>query len=86
MDGHWLNVGYGNRVALGRVVAVLQMSSAPVKRMREKAAGEGRLIDATQGRRTRALIVMDSDHVVLSAVQPDTLAGRAEMQGQQEDA
>ena len=68
-----LNVGYGNLVPAGRIVAVLQPGSSPVKRLREDAAKHGRLLDATQGRRTRAVLVLDSDHVILSAVQTQTL-------------
>ncbi|RME21300.1 MAG: DUF370 domain-containing protein [Deltaproteobacteria bacterium] len=73
-----LNVGYGNLVPLQRLVAVLQPQSAPVKRLREEAASSGKLLDATQGRRTRAVLVLDSGHVVLSAVQAHTLAVRAD--------
>lgn len=71
-----LNVGYGNLVPAARIVAVLQPGSSPVKRLREEAAKTGRLLDATQGRRTRSVVVLDSDHVVLSAVQVQTLALR----------
>ncbi len=71
-----LNVGYGNLVPAGRIVAVLQPGSSPVKRLREDAAKRGRLLDATQGRRTRAVLVLDSDHVLLSAVQTQTLTQR----------
>lgn len=71
-----LNVGYGNLVAVGRVVAVVSASSAPMRRLREEAAGRGKLVDATQGRRTRSIVVTDSDHVVLSALNPETLASR----------
>jgi regulator of extracellular matrix RemA (YlzA/DUF370 family) len=71
-----LNVGYGNLVPATRIVAVLQPGSSPVKRLREEAAKAGRLLDATQGRRTRSVVVLDSDHVVLSAVQAQTLALR----------
>jgi regulator of extracellular matrix RemA (YlzA/DUF370 family) len=71
-----LNVGYGNLVPATRIVAVLQPGSSPVKRLLEEAAKAGRLLDATQGRRTRSVVVLDSDHVVLSAVQAQTLALR----------
>ena len=71
-----LNVGYGNLVAAGRVVAVVNAQSAPMRRLRDEAAARGKLIDATQGRRTRSIVVTDSDHVVLSAINPDTLSAR----------
>lgn len=71
-----VNIGYGNAVAASRVVVVVSPDSAPVKRLIQEARDGGRLIDATQGRRTRSVIVTDSDHVVLAAVQPETLASR----------
>ena len=71
-----LNVGFGNMVAAGRIVAVIAPDSAPVKRMVQEARDAGHLIDATAGRRTRAVLMMDTNHVVLSAVQPETIAGR----------
>jgi regulator of extracellular matrix RemA (YlzA/DUF370 family) len=71
-----LNIGYGNVVAGGRVVAIVSPQSAPMKRLRDWAEGEGKLIDATQGRRTRSILVLDSGHVVLSAVNPETILSR----------
>lgn len=71
-----LNLGYGNLVVASRVVAVVSPQSAPMRRLREDAAGRGKLVDATQGRRTRSIIVTDSDHVILSAINPETIAGR----------
>jgi regulator of extracellular matrix RemA (YlzA/DUF370 family) len=71
-----LNLGYGNLVVTSRVVAVVSPQSAPMKRLREDALSRGKLIDATQGRRTRSIIVTDSDHVILSAINPETIAGR----------
>lgn len=71
-----LNVGYGNFLLVSRVVAVVSPQSAPMKRLREEAAGRGKLVDATQGRRTRSILVMDSDHVILSALNPETIAAR----------
>ena len=71
-----LNVGFGNMVASGRIVAVIAPDCAPVKRLVQEARDAGHLIDATAGRRTRAVLIMDTDHVVLSAVQPETIAGR----------
>ena len=70
------NVGFGNMVAAGRIVSVIAPDSAPVKRLVQEARDGGHLIDATAGRRTRAVLIMDTDHVVLSAVQPETIAGR----------
>ncbi len=71
-----INIGFGNIVFANRVIAMVSPESAPIKRIIQEAREKGNLIDATQGRRTRAVIIMDSDHVVLSAIQPETVAGR----------
>jgi hypothetical protein len=71
-----LNLGYGNLVVASRVVAVVSPQSAPMKRLREEASSRGKLVDATQGRRTRSIVVTDSDHVILSAINPETIAAR----------
>jgi regulator of extracellular matrix RemA (YlzA/DUF370 family) len=71
-----VNVGYGNFVVASRVVAVVDPSSAPIKRLKDEAKEGGRLVDATQGRRTRSVIITDSDHLILSALQPETMAAR----------
>ena len=71
-----LNIGFGNLVLVSRVVAVVNPTSSPMRRLREDARQEGRLIDATQGRKTRALIITDSNHVILSAVQAETIGQR----------
>ena len=71
-----VNVGFGNMVAAARLVAIVSPESAPIKRIIQDAKEKGTLIDATYGRRTRAVIVTDSDHVILSAVQPETVANR----------
>ncbi len=76
-----LNVGFGNLVSASRLVAIVAPDSAPVKRMVQEARDQGRVIDATSGRRTRAVIVMDSGHVVLSPLQPETVGGRLEDKG-----
>jgi regulator of extracellular matrix RemA (YlzA/DUF370 family) len=76
MDGRLINIGFGNTVVCHRVVAVIMPQSAPSKRLREEARHEQRLIDATHGRKTRAIIVTDSNHVILSAVHADTLSQR----------
>ncbi len=71
-----INIGFGNMVAAGRLVAIVSPESAPIKRIIQDAKERGALIDATYGRRTRAVLVMDSDHVILSSVQPETVANR----------
>ena len=73
-----VNVGCGSLVAAERLVAVVGSDSAPVKRMIQEAREGGNLIDASYGRRTRSVLIMDSDHIILSALQPETLAGRME--------
>lgn len=75
-----INIGYGSLVSSERLVAVVAPDSAPIKRTIQEAREDGRLIDATYGRRTRAVIVTDSDHVILSANLPDTIADRLEAQ------
>ncbi|MGA7578808.1 MAG: extracellular matrix/biofilm biosynthesis regulator RemA family protein [Desulfobaccales bacterium] len=76
MEGRLINIGFGNTVVSHRVVAVVMPGSAPMKRLREKATRAERLIDATQGRKTRSIIITDSNHVILSAVHADTLSLR----------
>jgi extracellular matrix regulatory protein A len=76
MAGKLLNIGFGNSVVSNRVVAIVSPSSSPMKRLREEAKDEKRLIDATQGRRTRSIVITDSNHVILSAVQAETIAQR----------
>ena len=71
-----VNVGFGNVVAASRIIAIVAPDSAPAKRVVQEARERSRLIVAAHGRRTRAVVVMDSMHVVLSALQPETLAGR----------
>lgn len=71
-----VNIGFGNMVNAGKIVAIISPDSAPSKRIIQNAKDDGRAIDATQGRRTRAVIVMTDDHIVLSALQPETIAGR----------
>lgn len=72
-----INIGFGNMVSSGRVLAIVSPESAPIKRIIQEAKDRGMLVDATYGRRTRAVIIMDTDHVILSAIQPETIAGRA---------
>ena len=71
-----INIGFGTMVSAGRLVAIVSPESAPIKRIIQDARERGSLIDATYGRRTRAVIITDSDHVILSAVQPETVANR----------
>jgi len=71
-----LNIGYGNLVLAGRVIAVVSPQSSPMRRLREEAGARGKLVDATQGRKTRSILVTDSDHVILSAINPETLLAR----------
>jgi regulator of extracellular matrix RemA (YlzA/DUF370 family) len=72
----FVNIGFGNVVAVSRIVAVVSPGSSPMKRLREEAKKSGRLVDATEGRRTRSIIVTDSGHVILSALQTETIAQR----------
>jgi regulator of extracellular matrix RemA (YlzA/DUF370 family) len=71
-----INIGFGNMVSANRLVAVVSPESAPIKRIISDARENGQLVDATYGRRTRAVIITDSGHIILSAVQPETVAGR----------
>ena len=79
-----VHVGFGNMIVAERIVAIIQPSSSPVKRLKEEAREAGRLIDATKGRKTRAIIVTDSNHVLLSAIQPETIVNRIS-EGDSED-
>lgn len=71
-----INIGYGNMVSANRIITIVSPESAPIKRIIQEARDGGVLIDATYGRRTRAVIIMDSGHVVLSSIQPETVANR----------
>ena len=71
-----INIGFGNLVSASRLISIVSPESAPIKRIITDARDRGLLIDATYGRRTRAVIIMDSGHIVLSAIQPETVAGR----------
>ena len=79
-----INIGFGNMVSANRLVAIVSPESAPVKRIIADARERGSLIDATYGRRTRAVIITDSDHVILSAVQPETVANRLDDDDEEE--
>ncbi|ADY55053.1 UPF0296 protein [Syntrophobotulus glycolicus DSM 8271] len=76
MDIKLINIGFGNIVSANRIIAIVSPESAPIKRIIQEARDEGLLIDATYGRRTRAVVICDSHHVILSAVQPETVAHR----------
>ena len=71
-----INIGFGNIVSANRIISIVSPESAPIKRLVQEAKDSKMAIDATYGRRTRAVIIMDSGHIILSAVQPDTVAGR----------
>jgi len=76
MDQNLLNIGFGNTVVAERVIAIISPNSAPMKRLKDEARDENRLVDATHGRRTRSIIIMDSNHIVLSAIQAETISQR----------
>jgi hypothetical protein len=78
-----LNIGFGNTAVLSKIVAILTAGSAPMKRLKDDAKAQGRLIDATQGRKTRSIIITDSNHVILSGVQAETIALRVNSEGGQ---
>ncbi|MCL2322028.1 MAG: DUF370 domain-containing protein [Oscillospiraceae bacterium] len=79
MSIKFINIGFGNIVSANRIIAIVSPESAPIKRIIQEARERGMLIDATYGRRTRAVIISDSDHVILSAVQPETVAHRLDI-------
>jgi len=79
-----VNIGFGNMVSASRMIAVVSPDSAPIKRIIQDVRDRGQLIDATYGRRTRAVIIMNSGHVILSAIQPETIAGRVSEKGDME--
>lgn len=82
-----INIGFGNVVSANRLVAIVSPDSSPIKRIIQDARDKGTLIDATYGRRTRAVIITDSDHIILSAVQPETVANRTQSKtNEQEDS
>ena len=79
----FINIGFGNMVSAARIVTIVSPESAPIKRIIQDAKDRGNCIDATYGRRTRAVIITDSDHVILSAVQPETVANRFYDEGEE---
>lgn len=82
MEKSLLSIGFGNTVIADRVVAIAMPNSAPMKRLKDEAKEDRRLIDATQGRRTRSIIILDSNHVVLSAIQAETISQRFSVIGE----
>ena len=76
MEMKFINIGFVNVVSAHRLISIVAPESAPIKRIVQEAREAGRLIDATYGRRTRSVLIADSDHVILSAVQPETIVGR----------
>ena len=84
-----INIGFGNMVSASRLIAIVSPESAPITRMVQEARDRGVLVDATYGRRTRAVLITDSDHIILSALQPETVAGRLggreELAGEEEE-
>lgn len=81
-----INIGFGNMVSADRLIAIVSPESAPIKRIIQEARDGARLIDATYGRRTRAVIICDSDHIILSAVQPETVANRLAERYEEEES
>lgn len=76
MDGRMINVGFGNSIVASRILAVVNPHSSPMKKLKDEAKRNNRLLDVTEGRRTRSIIVLDSNHIVLSSVQPETITQR----------
>ena len=83
--GRLINIGFGNVVKTGKIIAIVSPDSAPVKRMVQKAKETWMAIDATQGRKTKAVLVMENSQIVLSALLPETISGRAQTEGGQTD-
>ncbi|MGI6168330.1 MAG: extracellular matrix/biofilm regulator RemA [Christensenellales bacterium] len=81
-----INIGFGNIVSANRIIAIVSPESAPIKRVIQEAKDKGTCIDATYGRRTRAVVIMDSDHILLSAVQPETVANRLDSKDMEDES
>lgn len=84
MDQRMINVGFGNSVVASRILAVVKPKSSPIKKLKDEAREQKKLIDVTEGRKTRSIIILDSNHVILSAVQPETITQRFTPATQQE--
>lgn len=76
METHLVHIGFGNVVAVNRVLAIIAPGSAPVKRMVQQSKAEGKCIDATRGRKPKSVVIMDQGHIILAAIAPETIAGR----------
>ena len=76
MDGRMINVGFGNSLVASRIISVVNPHSSPMKKLKDEAKKNNRLIDVTEGRRTRSILILDSNHIVLSSVQPETITQR----------
>jgi extracellular matrix regulatory protein A len=76
MDSRLVNIGFGNAVTVSRILAVVHPGSSPIRKLKEDARSEKKLIDVTEGRRTRAIVILDTGHLVLSSVQPETISQR----------
>ncbi len=76
MDNRLINVGFGNAIKISRILAVVNPGSSPIRKLKEEAKQEQRLLDVTEGRRTRGIIILDSGHLVLTSVQPETISQR----------
>lgn len=85
MDNRLINVGFGNAVKVNRILAVVNPGSAPIRKLKEGARKEKKLIDVTEGRRTRAIILLDTGHLVLSSVQPETISQRFAMLAEEQN-
>ncbi len=86
MDNRLINIGFGNAVKIGRILAVVNPGSSPIRKLKDEARQERKLIDVTEGRRTRGIIILDTGHLVLSSVQPETINQRlAALDGHQKD-
>lgn len=81
----FINIGFGNMVSAQRLLSVISPDSAPVKRLVQEARDRGMLIDASYGRKTKSVLIMDTDHVILSALEPKTIANRAGSEEEEED-
>lgn len=81
-----INIGFGNMISAERLIAIVSPDSAPIKRIVQEARERGSLIDATYGRRSRAVMITDSDHIILSAIQPETIAHRLEQSDAEEES
>jgi regulator of extracellular matrix RemA (YlzA/DUF370 family) len=84
MDSRLVNIGFGNAVKINRILAVVNPGSSPIRKLKEEARKEKKLIDVTEGRRTRAIIVLDTGHLMLSSVQPETINQRLAQQAEEQ--